>query len=142
MGKKSLTYTYVVIGRLVGRANVKLCDDGFIRIRIRPSTLKTTRHIKASLSASEIRTIISEVKPKELVISVGAIKDILVTTLRRDRKDIAELYKDFENEIKGNIYEVVVTLEKGDSIKLLLPQSDYLRLRNYLKRYGLLSTYE
>ncbi len=140
MSEKALTYTYVIIGRLISRAHVRL-GGGFIRIRLRPSTLRTARYIKSSLSSSEIRTIISEVKSKEIVISVGNIKDVLVTTIRRDRKDIAELYEDFE-EIKGNIYEVIITLDKGDSVKLLLPQNEYLRLRNYLRRYGLLSTNE
>ncbi|OYT47895.1 MAG: hypothetical protein B6U85_04045 [Desulfurococcales archaeon ex4484_42] len=128
---KKIIKCYVVVKRVLSKAIIRIIDKT-IHIKFIPSRLKLTRYLKSSLSPGEYKTILMADKP-EYIINIDDISEVLVSTIRSDRKDIKDL---FDNEDVKEIFQIVFYLKTGSDIKILLKYNDFLKMKNILKKYG------
>jgi len=125
---------FAILKRFLLRARLEFHED-FLLIKLSPSKFKLTRGLKSSLSSSEIKTIMMTMGERELSINLEDISNILVSTIRSNRKDIKDLY-DSSEEIKY-VYQVTLYLRNGFEIRLILTPNSYKRLKNYLEKHGI-----
>ncbi len=128
--EKKLKNTYAVIGRFIVKSSVLLKGKSII---IKPSHayVKQIRLMKASLPTQAIRNLMKVSRVfSDVIIDTECIKEVMGRVIRRERKDIEDLFKDVE----GNIYEVVIIDKKLNYLRLLMPQSEYLKLRNFINK--------
>ena len=128
---KKVIKCYVIVKRVLSKAIIRIMDKT-IHIKLIPSRLKLTRYLKSSLSPGEYKTILMTDKP-EYIINIDDISEVLVSTIRSDRKDIKDL---FDNEDIKEVFQVVFYLKRGSDVKLLLKYNDFLKMKNILKKYG------
>ncbi len=129
--KKKVIRGYVIVKRVLSKAVIKIMNKT-IHIKLIPSELKLTRYLKSSLSPGEYKTILMADRP-EYVISVDDISEVLVSTIRSNRKDIRDL---FTNEDIKEVFQMIFYLKSGSDIKVLLRYNDFLKMKNFLKKHG------
>lgn len=133
MQLKKLGNAYVIVGRFVLRAKVILSDKELI-IKPLPNIGYVTSLVKGALSKKEVELLVkSSTKiSSEIVIGRDEILGMEYVALRKNREDIARLFN--VEEIKGNIYRVTLKCRKNVCIRLILPQNEFIKLKNYVSK--------
>ncbi len=132
MPLKVLSNAYVILNRFIVRAKIFL-HNNYLVIKPLPKIGYVLTSVKGALSKREAELLIkSALSTSEITISKNDVQGIEYTTLRKNRRDIAELFD--VKEIKGNIYRVTIRYSNENSVRLILPQNEFMKLKNYLSK--------
>ena len=127
---KVLNNAYVIINRFILRAKIFLYNS-HLTIRLLPRIAYVLTSVKGALSRKELELLIkSTLGAPEITIRRSDIQEINHVLLRKNRKDVAELF-DVE-KIKGNIYRVTIKYSESGFVRLILPQNELMKLKNYV----------
>ncbi|RLG78000.1 MAG: hypothetical protein DRO14_01650 [Thermoprotei archaeon] len=132
MPLKVLSNAYVILNRFILRAKVFL-HDNYLVIKPLPKIGCVLTSVKGALSKKEAELLIkSTLSTSEIAINRDDVQGMEYTTLRKNRKDIAELFN--IKEVKGNIYRVTIRYSVDNFVRLILPQNEFMKLKNYLSK--------
>ncbi|MCD6085347.1 MAG: hypothetical protein J7J20_07410 [Desulfurococcales archaeon] len=132
MPPKVLSNVYVVMNRFVLRAKIFLHDDCLV-VKILPKIGHVLTSMKGALSKRELEMLIKSLPDfPQLIIKKNSIQEIDHELLRRGRSDVAKLFD--TDEVRGNIYRVTIRYSDENYLRLILPQGDLVKLKNYVLR--------
>ncbi len=130
MKEKKLRHTYLITSRFIVKSSVILIGENIL-IKPNYAFVKQVRLMKASLPTQAVRNLIRLGKGiTEIVININNITEVSGRWIRKEREDISDIFKDVE----GNIYEVILRTNDSRLIRLLMPQVEYVRLKNYIEK--------
>jgi hypothetical protein len=85
--------------------------------------------LRGALSTKEIEILSSITTPEEIIIKREDIVEFERYPLKRERKDIKQL---FDDEDRGNVFQITLKTTRGD-IKLLILQRDVMKIKYFLQ---------
>ncbi|MCD6278878.1 MAG: hypothetical protein J7J11_04285 [Desulfurococcales archaeon] len=120
------------MNRFVLRAEIFLYDDRLV-VRILPKIGHVLTSMKGALSKRELETLIKSLSDfPQLIIKKNRIQEVDHELLRRGRSDVAKLFNTVK--VRGNIYRVTIRYSDDNYLRLILPQRELVKLKNYVLR--------
>lgn len=124
---------YLVRERYFIKCRIRFFKDSPIEITILPKIKGRVVRVRGAPSLSELENLLDKKGVKKVEIWPEDITEVRTYLVRRDRKDLKDLFPDEDSPAKF-LSVLLLRLSNDQEVKLLLKEKDALRLRKTIMR--------
>jgi len=122
---------YLLNGRLMIRSQITLRDN-VLEIETKPAIKKTLNKVRGNPSVNELRELL-RIKGTDIIrVNIGEIKRLSTYLLRKDRKDLKDL---FESSDKKPYLILLNICSTTLNYRIILSYNDGIRLKKILSSF-------